>query len=87
MKTLLITSALILSFSFSCFADKQPVRTKSQNSAEVYNGARLESVEYFPITKRTYELETRRKGSTEGYKVTRDKSGRVKYYKAVLIVK
>jgi len=80
MKTTLTILAIF--FALNLNATNRIVRTKTRNNTEVSNGAKLESIEYFPITKRTYELETKRKGSTSGYK----KEGN-KYYKSTKIVK
>lgn len=45
-------------------------------------GAYVTSEEYYPITQRTYVLETKRKGSSKGYKIVAGK-----HFKARTIVK
>lgn len=61
---------------------KQLAKTKRVHKKATKASAFVTSKEYVPITKRTYELETKRKKSTAGYK---KKNG--KYFKAQTVVK
>lgn len=91
MKHLLLT-LIALTLSVSVIAkNKSYKNTKTSKNAEhaykLYNSSRkasavLQFIEYRPITKRTYELETKRKGTTEGYKVVDNK-----YFKLILVIK
>lgn len=57
-------------------------KTKKEHSKAKKSSAYITSQEWAPITPRTYALETKRKGSTKGYK----KIGN-KHYKARTVVK
>jgi len=86
MKNILLISALIL-LSLTVSAKKTTTNSKSieqekANLKAAKEYAYITSIEYRPITKRTYELETKRKGSTKGYKIVKGR-----FFKAFLIVK
>ena len=94
----IITISLCLLFSLNTFSEnvnskksKNLKKTVKEHKASKKAHSYITSVEWQTITKRTYELETKRLGTTKGYKLGKRYSKTCKkyvdqYYKAIIVV-